>query len=117
MIIFVSIIKNASTNRWATRHLRSGIKGEEKTKKYKFYPHSIKLDLTQNLSRFWGVLYTYYTMKTETKPAITIDKANSLSIIELANQYIPNGKFKGLAKLLDPHEQPPGGPAKTPKRG
>ncbi len=51
-------------------------------------------------------------MKTETKPTITIDKANSQSIIELANQRIPSGKFKGLTKLLDLHEQP-----KIAKRG
>ncbi|WP_020603939.1 hypothetical protein [Spirosoma spitsbergense] len=56
-------------------------------------------------------------MRAETKPSITIDKANSKSIIELADQYIPNGKFKGLIKLLEPHEQPPGGPAKIAKRG
>jgi|GEM_PF-2453235 len=54
-------------------------------------------------------------MKTETKPA-TLDKANVQSIVELANQRIPDGKFKGLTKLLDPHEQPPGGPAKPAKR-
>ena len=51
-------------------------------------------------------------MKTETKPAANIDKANAQSIIELANQHIPNGKFKGLTKLLEPHEQP-----KLAKRG
>ncbi len=51
-------------------------------------------------------------MKTETKSTVTIDKANSQSIIELANQHIPNGKFKGLTKLLEPHEQP-----KPAKRG
>lgn len=56
-------------------------------------------------------------MKTEPKPAATIDKANSQSVIELANQHIPNGKFKGLTKLLKHHEQPPGGPAKLAKRG
>jgi hypothetical protein len=56
-------------------------------------------------------------MKTETKPAVTIDKAKSQSIIELANQNIPNGKFKGLTKLLEPHEQPPGGPTKLAERG
>ena len=45
-------------------------------------------------------------MKTETKSASTIDKANSQSIIELANQHIPNGKFKGLTRLLEAHEKP-----------
>ena len=51
-------------------------------------------------------------MKNETKSAATIDKANSHRIIELANHHIPNGKFKGLTKLLEPHEQP-----KPAKRG
>lgn len=51
-------------------------------------------------------------MKTETKPALTLDKASAKSIIELANQCIPDGKFKGLTQLLEPHEQP-----KPAKRG
>lgn len=45
-------------------------------------------------------------MKTETKPNATIIKPASQSIIELVNQRIPNGKFKGLSKLLEPHERP-----------
>ena len=56
-------------------------------------------------------------MKTQTKPAVTLDKAHAQSIIELASQRIPDGKFQGLTQLLESHEQPPGGPAKSAKRG
>ena len=44
-------------------------------------------------------------MKTETKSTVTVNKASAQSIIELANERIPNGKFKGLTKLLESHEQ------------
>lgn len=48
-------------------------------------------------------------MKPATKTAPDTSKLKS--IIELVEERIPNGKFKGLIKLLDPHEQ-----LKSPKR-
>jgi hypothetical protein len=50
-------------------------------------------------------------MKLTTKPGTTASKATIKSIIELVDERIPTGKFKGLTKLLEPHEQP-----KTAKR-